>query len=207
MSAITNDSIRQYFIQHLKDSNGKGINNIYIVFSNEVNRTVEGIAGVRADVTSICNTADNNNSAGSTKALFALKLRSANPASENKLNYALAASLATPGTAGTLINVQGINYLINPNISTELEQLWNGLYANIDITGQNQFSYNTITVVANLKETGTTNNATSDIVTNFSYNTASNDSFGDDTHIIMQSKPSIKVIESDISEFPILMLF
>jgi hypothetical protein len=207
MSAITNDSIRQYFIQHLKDSEEKGINNIYIVFSNEVGRGVEGIVGVRADVTSICNTANNNESTGSTKALFALKLRSADPASGNKLNYALAASLATPGTDGTLINVQGINYLIKPDISTELEQLWNGLYANINITNQNQLSYNTITVVANLKETGTTNNATSDIVTNFSYNTESNDSFGDDTHIIMQSKPSPKVIQSDIQEFPILMLF
>jgi hypothetical protein len=207
MSAITNDSIRQYFIQHLKDSNGKGINNIYIVFSNEVGRGVEGIVGVRVDVTSICNTADNNDSPGSTKALFALKLRSAVPTSEDKLNYALAASLATPGTAGTLINVQGINYLISKDISTELEQLWNGLYANIDITGQSPSSYNTITVVANLKETGTTNNATEPLVTNFSYNTESNDSFGDDTHIIMQSKPSPKVIQSDIQEFPILMLF
>jgi hypothetical protein len=68
-------------------------------------------------------------------------------------------------------------------------------------------SYNTITVVANLKQTGTTNNATSDIVTNFSYNTELNDSFGNDTHIIMQSKPSPKVIQSDILQFPILMLF
>lgn len=207
MSAITNDSIRQYFIQHLKDSNAKGINNIYIIFSKETNRIVEGVVGARADVTSICNTANNNGNAGSIQAQFAVKLRGANSAIANELNYALAASLAAAETEGTLINIQGVNYLIKPDISTELKQLWNGLYANINIANQVDIVYNTITVVINLKQVGTTNNETLDVVTDFSYNESANDSFGNDTHIIMQFKPSNKIVQSDISEFPILMLF
>jgi hypothetical protein len=199
MSAITNDSIRQQIVKHLKDSNGAGILNMYIVFSDDSTRSTAGVVDTRADFSSICNTVNND---GTIQAKFAKRLRASDPSAiTNLLNYAL---LSEFGATGTEVSINGINYTVNPTLS--VDDLWNALYANINLASRDGVVYNVVTIVTNLK-TAAGASAGDDFVTTFKYDPNGTDSFADDTAIIMQFKPSDKTITTQTTEFPVLMLF
>lgn len=187
-----NGTINQRFRQHLlikfledAKTGGSDIHNIYLVFSEEEERTGQDTSNSSsATISSVHN-------ATTITAKFATKL------SADELYYAVK---ATSGEDG--ISIDGTTYRIATTI-TDLTRLWTSVYFNINVKQASSVPLNIVTVLINLK---------SDASTYFTATTLNETTLAtavwDEAEIVMQARPALDDLQNEkYIQFPGLITF